>query len=760
MASLKSLEDLILQKQISFPDREYILTEAHYRSSIPISALSIVNQFTFIAPSFQDKFCATLCKLLERSLAEGAHTPKDPVELRDVLTRDYGPFAEVKEKSKEPLSIPDSVITWMLERRFARSLAFGAIEQIKVEIDQAIEVGEFPENDEARKWLRNLRLCFAKSDHVFDLEEVVQRYTMIALGKLETPPDKSTGVDAEAYGILRDFEKIAEYKTEDVYPVVDDAETQPARRKQFWVYRFKPEHVRNFGGGSDQVRPRVTLLSSAHTQHYLATFVASFPEEDPASCHAWQEALLDPYGRPWLRAEALHIWNYLPIIPTEQQLPGRRLSGSKYALVPILFLLRRALELVKRDPRGNVDGREAPLRNHYLLALARFMATLIDAHKDFLIEPTGPVAELVTLEVPDVDEAHLQPIKFFLERVEEKLLKLEFPKHNRDFHALLRELMLSSSGRVAIDELIAQFAKPLFGTLFRTRITTSQQTEGPELIVSRIASNRAYLITDLVPMRPALTVTGVIIDIGMSSQQRGRLLQRLGDVTTFRTLVLCDIANVRAAHDGLTYTALQLNLSQSDDGSALATSGKKPKPASTVELLRKKLVRVQQLQNRLLRYNFLITNGLAHKASSASTYEQLIEKRLAALEEKRTGPHMTLTAFLQSRLMRAEGNLERAATLYSQLEAAILGHLSSIRALQGVAQMDREMVKQRHQIAVLVACELLAVLAGIYFLGALLDGALGRSVSSSASWLLRVAAVPLVLVVYVPLRWVLTFRRR
>ena len=761
MPSLMNLEDLILQKQIPFPDREYILTETHYRVSVPVSALSIVNHFTFITPSFQDKFCVVLCKLLERSLAESARVRKDPPELRDVLSRDYGPAAQ----SKGPIPIPGSVMTWMQEKKFPRLLAFGAIDQIKIEIDQALEVGELAQVDEAKKCLRNLRLCFAKSDHVFDLEEVVQRYTMVALERLETPPEKTAEtIDVEAYGILKDFEKISEYKAEDVYPVADDAESQPTRRKQYWVYRFKPEHVRNFGGSSDPVRPRVTLFSSAHTQHYGATFVASFPEADQNSCHAWQEAVLDPFGRPWVRAEAMHIWHYLPTIPTDQQIHGRRLSGSKYVLVPIIYLLRRALELVKRDPRGSVDGTEAPLRNHYLLALARFMAALINSHKQFLIEPTGPVADLVAIVPPALgDTSSLQTVRFFLERVEETLLRVEFPKHNRDFHALLRELMLSSSGRVAIDELIAQFAKPLFAAMFRSRITTAQATEGPELVVSRLASNRAYFISDLVPMRPAMMVAGIIIDVGMSSQQRGRLVQRLGDVGTFRELVLNDLANVRAANDGLAYTALQLSLSQADEVSARPTPASERDYASDADRLRKKMARLQQLQNRLLRYNFLVTSGLGQKATSASTYEHLIERRLAALGEKKAGPHMTLTEFVQRRLVRAEGNIERAARRYSQLEAAILGHLNSIRALHGFAETDRAMDKQQQQGRLLAVGELVAVVVGMYFAGILLNetwGAYLSNASAPPSWLLRAAAVPLVLAGYLAVRWALTLRRR
>lgn len=758
MTSLTNLEDLILQKSIPYPDREYILTETHYRSSIPVSALSIVNQFTFITPSFQDRFCASLIRLLERSMAEGARSRGDLPELNDVLSRDYGPPAN----SKGPIAIPATVVAWMQEKKFARLLAFGAIEQIKVEIDQVIEVGDFSQDDDARKCLRNLRLCFARSDSVFDLEEVVQRHTLAALARIEAQPEKTAeDLPVGAFGILRDFERISEHKAEDVYPVSDDAETQPARRKQYWAYRFKPDHVKNFGGSSDPVRPRVTLLSSAHTQHYNATFVASFADADQGSCHAWQEAVLDPFGKPWVRPEAMHIWHYLPTIPTNQQLPGRRLAGSRYVLVPIIFLMRRALELVKRDPRANIDGTEAPLRTHYLLALARFMAALISSHDAFLIEPTGPIADLVSITVPDVDETgSLQPIRLFLERVEEALIRFEFPKHNRDLHGLMREMISSSSGRVAFDELIAQFAKPLFGAMFRARITTSQQTEGPELIVSRLASNRAYFITDMVPMRPALMVTGVIIDIGMSSQQRGRLVQRLGDVLTLRTLVLCDLPNVRSVNEGLTYTDLQLSLSQADDTSATEVISGKLDYSSAADRLRTKVARLQQLHNRLLRYNLLVTHGLAHKAGSVATYEQLLERRLAALGEKQAGPHLTLSAFLQRRMLRAEGHIERAATRYAQLEAAVIGRLNAIRVF---AEVERETHRHRQHIRLLAVLELAAVLACMYYLGSFVAGTWGGGVAGASgppAWLLRVAAVPLVLLLYGVLRWTLTFKRR
>jgi len=762
MTSLLNLEDLILQKQIPFPDREYILTEAHYRTSIPISALSIINHFTFITPSFQDKFCAGLCSLLERSLEQTARSRKDPPELRDVLSRDYGPPAE----SKGPIAIPDSVVAWMAEKRFPRLLAFGAIDQIKVEIDQAIDTGEFT-TDEAKKCLRNLRLCFAKSDHVFDLEEVIQRCTAEALARLETPVERA-GIDAGNYGILKDFGRISEYKAEDVYPVVDDAETQPSRRKQYWVYRIKPEHVRNFGG-SMEVRPRVTLLSSAHRQHYSATFVASFPETEPASCNAWQESLLDPFGRPWIRSEGMHIWHYLPAVPTNQPLPGRRLSGEKYVVIPIIFVMKRALELVKRDPRANVDGTEAVLRNHYLLALARFLAALIRSHESFLIEPTGPIADLVAIEPADVEDtdrlmqATLQPIRYFVEKVEETLARYEFPKHNRDLHGLLRELMSSSKGRVAIDELLAQFAKPIFGMMFRSRITTSQGTEGPELVVSRLASNRAYLITDLVPTRPALMVTGIIIDIGMSAQQRGRLVQRLAEVSTFRTLALSDLPNVRAANDGLAYTALQLGLSQSDEAGAVPKVSAERDPAAETARLRRKLTRIQQLQNRLLRYNFLVPNGLAYKASAAATYEELIERRLEALGERKAGPHLTLTAFVQRRLIRAEGNIERAARRYSQLQEAIQEHLSAIRALHGFAETDRVIERQQQLARLFAGVEIVAILACIYYLGGVLDGAWGAVFPAAAAvpaWILRLCAVPVVLAAYLVLRLAFQVRRK
>jgi uncharacterized membrane-anchored protein len=219
---------------------------------------------------------------------------------------------------------------------------------------------------------------------------------------------------------------------------------------------------------------------------------------------------------------------------------------------------------------------------------------------------------------------------------------------------------------------------------------------------------------------------------------------------------------VRSAHEGLTYTALQLSVSQSDDASALVKTSWRQGRGSDADVLRKKLARIQLLQSRLLRYNLLISNGLAHKASSASAYEQLIEKRLASLGEKDVGPHLTLSAVLQRRLLRAEGKIERAARLYSQLEAAILGQLNSIRAMHGFAEMDRAMGRQQQQSRLLAVGELVGVVACMYYLGTLFTDIWTFSLpgtSAPPSWLLRVIAVPLVLVGYLFLRGALNSRR-
>lgn len=162
---------------------------------------------------------------------------------------------------------------------------------------------------------------------------------------------------------------------------------------------------------------------------------------------------------------------------------------------------------------------------------------------------------------------------------------------------------------------------------------------GQDIVYTFLNDRRAVLISDL---RPDPNLNGerkftdfesrsIIIDFGMSEEERGRVLQRLMDIAAFRHLGLF----------GIQYASDSLNL--------ITHIGMERNKIGNSRNLRasKKLLLLQQFSLALDSLNHFYTYGVSGRAASAARFSREIRKNLKLLREDRIPGNQTLSGYLE-----------------------------------------------------------------------------------------------------------------
>ncbi len=251
-----------------------------------------------------------------------------------------------------------------------------------------------------------------------------------------------------------------------------------------------------------------------------------------------------------------------------------------------------------------------------------------------------------------------------------------------------------------VADVVDDIAQAYFGRPDRTRLAADRAN----YVVSRVVGGRALLISDLQPAEDDsgasvkdLSARHLILDIGMTDEQRGRLVGRLIDIATFRTLALRDYPYI----DKLTslFDDLATHVSQAN-AEFVGRNG------AADEDLTDLLHRIDEISAALSAANFFVQNGVTGRRMTATTFAELIRQQLAGLREERLPGFQTLEEYL-TRFFRTAGRIERMHGRYENLRQRIaeLNQLVrsqiELRQLQRIVQQTEAVEELREQTKIL-----------------------------------------------------------
>ncbi|MEO1241234.1 MAG: DUF3422 family protein [Pseudomonadota bacterium] len=238
-----------------------------------------------------------------------------------------------------------------------------------------------------------------------------------------------------------------------------------------------------------------------------------------------------------------------------------------------------------------------------------------------------------------------------------------------------------------------------------------------DFVVSFISGGRGLLISDLRPERREYSrnkfVDGatrtIILDLGMHKEERGRLLQRLTDIATFRHLGLRGYPYVNDATNALNHLGAALNKhadasddphTTSDDIHKLRRELMKIRKIEDDKELKAKVVEIEKeideiLQNLETKFfkvsriadaldllNLFFTYGVSGKANSTAGYSRHIRENLVMLREARAPGYQTLKGYLD-RYFACAHEIEMLRSRYQTLRARVNEATDLIRTRHG-----------------------------------------------------------------------------
>ncbi len=251
--------------------------------------------------------------------------------------------------------------------------------------------------------------------------------------------------------------------------------------------------------------------------------------------------------------------------------------------------------------------------------------------------------------------------------------------------------------------LLSYWAADVFGQGRSSSIARTPNVESSEcrrdFVFSSITGGKALVLSDMLPGPEAIGsgTRTIIIDLGLDQEQRGRLLNRLMDIATFRILALRDLPIV----EHVNYAVNQVGNQLSRHAAKLATLKNQGPADSDVyyEEIRDMLRHVNLLSGILGSLNLFLTNGISGAGISSDDYKNLFLFRANALREKRIQGYQTVEEFLV-RIRDSVDSVTRLLNRYEIVRERLSQVTGAVQALMTKFQMDtiREESKKQSSI--------------------------------------------------------------
>jgi len=198
-----------------------------------------------------------------------------------------------------------------------------------------------------------------------------------------------------------------------------------------------------------------------------------------------------------------------------------------------------------------------------------------------------------------------------------------------------------------------------------------------DFVCSSMIEGRCLYFSNFIPENEDLFTRTLFIDLGMEGLQSARVLQRLSDILTYRSMPIRQLERVNAAIEALLELNMMLNRFQGGEA-----SHELPK-------LRLQLEEALGVSRAVGRLNGFITYGVAGQWHSAEAYLKQILERCEDLREERIEGYAKLTDFVKRRLTHSVRFVERMYGHQSTVARRVTEILDRIRTELDAVQTEQ-----------------------------------------------------------------------
>jgi uncharacterized membrane-anchored protein len=268
-----------------------------------------------------------------------------------------------------------------------------------------------------------------------------------------------------------------------------------------------------------------------------------------------------------------------------------------------------------------------------------------------------------------------------------------------------------------------------------------------------MVEGRCIYFSNFMPFGMEKFTRTIFVDVDLSDYQRARMLQRLSDILTYRSIPLRDLDRVKSAIEALNdlnrrLSDIQMRVFDGNGSAQSTTTASVRSPSVQVEELRKEMEAILDVSVQTGRLNAFFTYGIAGKWSSSNAYFEQILERCEDVREERIPGYPELTEFVQRRLRHSIRYIERMHIHYVTVGQRTSELLDRVRTELNSLQTRNMLLNMEEQVHLTQVAEILILLGGSYYTFNLLkpfnDGV--RDDLKFAEWLLVVFAMLAVII--------------
>jgi uncharacterized membrane-anchored protein len=239
-----------------------------------------------------------------------------------------------------------------------------------------------------------------------------------------------------------------------------------------------------------------------------------------------------------------------------------------------------------------------------------------------------------------------------------------------------------------------------------------------DFISCYVVDRRAIYFTNFLPLPDDRFTRTLFIELALNGFQRGRLVERLTDIATFRSLCVRDNNRVRAMVRSTDEISRALNdtvIAIEDQKPSKIRQRILPRGADEVELegARATMKQLDDIQARLDQMNRFVTYGVRGRHLSVRAYFDRIRAIDRDIRQSRISGFPMLADFLERRVARAVNDIARMSELHNDLRRRIQDEYNRCRTKFNRIETDQAQKSNttvRHLTAALVSLTAILVL--------------------------------------------------
>jgi uncharacterized membrane-anchored protein len=261
-----------------------------------------------------------------------------------------------------------------------------------------------------------------------------------------------------------------------------------------------------------------------------------------------------------------------------------------------------------------------------------------------------------------------------------------------------------------------------------------------DFVGSAMVSGRCIYFSNFLPVSNEEFTRTIFVDLGMTPHQRARVLQRMCDVMTYRSLAIRDLDKVKPAVEALSDLTRRMNNIQmrsrfGTDEKPFTSGDETPEGRhKLIAELRFELADILAVSESIGRLNNFFTYGISGKgASTAAYYEQILE-RCEDLREQRIPGYPIIADFVKRRIKHSVRYVERLHALNSTLSHRTTELLDRVRTSLEELQTQINDGRERQmntltekisenvlqQVNLTRAADILIVISSVYYMSGLM----------------------------------------